>query len=352
LTLTYAEAEDAPESGVASGGVIVTGIPAARERDAVRRMLADRVQFHFFAHESRLRDFEGQGGVQVFYRPAAERETAAPGEIRTASSNLKATFLARDGSAESVSQWGGFVYQDGSRTATAGRGDYDAVRNSMTLRDSPKITDTSGVTTGETASPTVVTAALMQYWTEESRVRYTGRVQLLAESSQLQGEALEIVRGGETVQADGSVKHLVLNRPGGKPAAPAKGPDSGGKAGATAAPTVVKSDRLKYVQAERAVHYSGSVVLTSADAAISAQSIDAVFDSAGRQIERAHARQDVIIRQGGRVVKGETADYDLSPGKFVVVGSPAEIQDPMRGKSAARRLTFYRADDRILLENR
>jgi hypothetical protein len=46
------------------------------------------------------------------------------------------------------------------------------------------------------------------------------------------------------------------------------------------------------------------------------------------------------------------ADYFISPGKFVVTGKPAELSDPAKGKSFARRLTFFTADDRLLLENR
>ena len=55
--------------------------------------------------------------------------------------------------------------------------------------------------------------------------------------------------------------------------------------------------------------------------------------------------------QSGREVKGEMADYFPRPGKFVVTGNPARISDPGKGKSAARRLTFFTTDDRILLEN-
>jgi 2-keto-4-pentenoate hydratase len=54
----------------------------------------------------------------------------------------------------------------------------------------------------------------------------------------------------------------------------------------------------------------------------------------------------------GRTIQGDVADYDLKAGKVVVTGSPAIIQDPTRGKSAAARLTFFTADDRILLENK
>jgi hypothetical protein len=84
---------------------------------------------------------------------------------------------------------------------------------------------------------------------------------------------------------------------------------------------------------------------------MSSESLDAVFDREGKQIDRAAARGRISIRQSSRKVSGEFADYYLSPGKFVVTGRPAEITDPERGKSQAGRLTFFSTDDRILLEN-
>ena len=84
---------------------------------------------------------------------------------------------------------------------------------------------------------------------------------------------------------------------------------------------------------------------------MSSESLDAVFDKEGKQIDRAAARGKILIRQSSRQVNGEFADYYLSPGKFVVTGSPAEILDPEKGKSRAGRLTFFSTDDRILLEN-
>jgi len=42
----------------------------------------------------------------------------------------------------------------------------------------------------------------------------------------------------------------------------------------------------------------------------------------------------------------------LDPGIFVVLGNPAEAYDPERGRSFARRLTYFRSNDTILLENR
>src|SRR5262249_45363173 len=113
----------------------------------------------------------------------------------------------------------------------------------------------------------------------------------------------------------------------------------------------IRSDRLRYAREQNSIHYAGTVSLKSEDTSMSAESLDAVLDTEGKEIERAAARGKVLIRQLNRLVNGEFADYYLAPGKFVVTGSPAEIQDPEKGKSRAGRLTFFSTDDTILLEN-
>jgi lipopolysaccharide export system protein LptA len=94
----------------------------------------------------------------------------------------------------------------------------------------------------------------------------------------------------------------------------------------------------------------GNVTLHSGDLDLSSGSLDAVLDETGKRIDRATAKGKVLIHHQNRECKGDTADYYLNPGKFVVVGNPAEIYDPEKGRSFARRLTSFIADDRILIE--
>ncbi len=390
LVMRYAEAGDTLESGDATGNVVMEGFqPAQSGRNELRRLHADAVHFLFFPHANRLREFTGSGNVRVFYRRPPDPGTDAPGQdIQTSSANIKATFIEQDGSAESVAQWGSFSYQDGTRTATSGRGDYDARKDTLLLRESPRIADTRSTTTGETieydqkskiltvkrrvrsvlgakssegqntpfgasstggSAPSVVTAESMQYWTDDAHARYGGGVQMLSESGQLQADTLDIQDSGEKVEAQGHVSHLTVRRENAPPAdgkSPKPAPEE-----KQSKPVLIRAAQLKYAKRENTIHYSGGVTLESADLRITSESMDAAFDAEGKRIERATARGNLNIRQAGREAKGEQGEYYLTPGKFVVTGTLAEIRDPVRGKSQARRLTFFTSDDRILLEN-
>jgi lipopolysaccharide export system protein LptA len=391
LTMRYAESGEVLDSGTASGGVILDGLQSGPQGQAqVRRLEADTVQFRFFPHDNRLREFEGDGHVRVLYQKPPDARSDAPAEeFRTSSSRIRATFFEQDGTAETVAQWGGFTYEDGKRTATAGRSDYNARTETLLLRESPKIVDEGATTTGEvmeydqkdriltvrrqvrsvlrpqrggratpfssssSSSPSVITAGSMQAWTGDSHARYSENVQMLSESGQLQAQSLEIFNSGERVEAQGDVHHLVPRR---QTAPPAADVETGSKVkpappAKPSAPILIRSAGLQYRKEQNSIRYSGGVTLASEDASMSAETMIVFLDSEGRRIERARANGKIHIRQGDREVRGDEAEYLLAPGQFMVVGQLAEIQDPARGKSQARRLTFFTSDDRIVLEN-
>jgi LPS export ABC transporter protein LptC len=392
LDMVYSESGESLDKGYASGGVRVSILPVPGVQGSpIRRLEAEIVRFGFYPAGSRLRDLEGEGGVRVIYQSARAKEAqGTPAEeVQTTSEKMKASFRESDGQADKVSQWGGFTYRDGSRTATSGRADYDAGTEVLVLRDSPKVADPDSTTTGEllvynldgkeievrgdvrsvsrskqeggsalpgstgSSAPTIVTAKVMRYWTEQSKARYEGAVQMLSEQGQLQARTLEILSSGRELTADGQVKHLIIRRPDPSTAGPpAKSGGSKAKDGtADKAPILIRSNQLRYDKSENMIHYSGEVILDSGDIQMWSDTLDAMLDAEGKQIEWARAIGHLRIQQQGRLVKGNQADYLFAPGKFVVLGDPAEIKDPVRGKSAARRLTFYTSDDRIILEN-
>jgi len=391
LDMIYSESGDTLDRGNASGGVRVSVLPAPGVQGSpVRRLEAERVRFGFYPAGNRLRDLDGEGGVHVTYQStkANQGQGTSSEEVQTTSEKLHATFRERDGQADNVSQWGGFTYQDGSRTATSGRADYDAAGEVLVLKDSPKVTDPDSTTTGEelvyhlegkeivvrgdvrsvtrpkqeggsplqassgSSTPTIATAKVMRYWTEQSKARYEGGVQMLTEQGQLQARTIEILSSGQELMADGQVRHLILRGPDTAAAGPStKSGASKAKEGADKSPIVIKSSQLRYDKTGNMIHYSGDVILDSGDIQMWSDTLDVMLDAEGKQIESARAIGHLRIQQQGRLALGNQADYLFAPGKFVVLGNPAEIKDPVRGKSAARRLTFYTSDDRIILEN-
>ncbi len=395
LELMYSDGGNFFESGTASGSVVLSEASQDNVKDLqMRQLLADFVWYRFYPVGNQIKEINAEGHVQMVYTANAAPTGGSIGEkFHTSSEKMRAVFELEGGESAiaTVTQWGDFAYEDAFRSATAQRADYNAGKGILVLEHSPKISNEMGSTTGErmeydqklkmlsvqtrvrsiltakkegrtffgsTASDShvIVTSDAMQYWMEAGRARYAGNIQLLSENGQLQAEALEIVNGGERVEAHGKVRHLVPVRESSEERQENKTGKQADKLNetkiSTRAPMTVQSSSLTYLSERNAIAYKGDVTLHTGDLRLSSMSLDAVIDKEGKGIKSATARGQVLIHQGERECKGEMADFDLDPGKFMVVGNPAEVYDPEKGRSFARRLTSFTADDRIQLESR
>jgi lipopolysaccharide export system protein LptA len=70
---------------------------------------------------------------------------------------------------------------------------------------------------------------------------------------------------------------------------------------------------------------------------------------AGR-LERIVAQRDVVVSQPTRRATGEKLVYTADEDKFVLTGGSPSIFDAEHGKITGVSLTFFRHDDRVLVE--
>ncbi len=395
LTMVYSETGDSLASGTATGSVNLAVLPdPAVKSPQIQTLSCDKVTFDFYPGANRIRDLAGDGHVQIVYHKPAESASQGRAEdSRTSSSSIRARFREDDGSAESVTQSGAFVYQDGTYTAKAETCDFTASTGKMILTGHPSMNGPDSSTTGRVidydrqqkvlavlgsvrsvlrssgagneglltassgaSSPSIVTADAMHYQTEQSRARYDGNVHLLSAASQLRSNSLVILNNGENIESEGEVTHIILGSgnqsprasgresrsPASKPAERSLNPDQ----------VAIHCRRLTYARSTNTIHYEGSVYLESTDTKLWADTMDALLDAAGKNIEHAKAVGSLRITQPGREAKGNEGEYFPDQGKFVVTGNLAELRDSAKGTTLARRLTFFTSGDRILFENR
>jgi lipopolysaccharide export system protein LptA len=62
------------------------------------------------------------------------------------------------------------------------------------------------------------------------------------------------------------------------------------------------------------------------------------------------AQDDVVIQQPKRRAEGQKLVYTAAEDKFVLTGGPPSIFDAEQGKITGVSLTFFRRDDRVLVE--
>jgi lipopolysaccharide export system protein LptA len=135
--------------------------------------------------------------------------------------------------------------------------------------------------------------------------------------------------------------------------------DKSGKA----SPVHITSARLNYADSERRIFLDGGVIAKASDATMTGQQMTVFLlprseSKAGTnpampgQVDRIIAENRVVITQPTRHATGERLVYTAADDKYVLTGGPPSIFDAERGKTTGDSLTFYRHDDKVLVEGR
>jgi lipopolysaccharide export system protein LptA len=126
-------------------------------------------------------------------------------------------------------------------------------------------------------------------------------------------------------------------------------------------PVSISGAKLTYADSERRLHYEGGVFAKGADFTASAKTLDAYLLSRSQtsnpqglvgpgQLDHMVAQDDVVIQQANRRADGQKLVYTVAEDKFVLTGGPPSIFDAEQGKITGVSLTFFRRDDRVLVE--
>jgi lipopolysaccharide export system protein LptA len=185
---------------------------------------------------------------------------------------------------------------------------------------------------------------------------YAGDARLWQDANVVEAQSIEFDRDHRSMVALGSDASRIVSTV----LVPAKSAQTS-TAEKSEAPALVAitSTRLTYADAERKAHFEGEVVARSTDATITAKKMDAFLEARGPtnqplspagKLEKIVAAEQVVITQPERHATAELLVYTAADDKFVLTGGPPSIFDAERGKITGVSLTFFRRDDRVLVE--
>jgi lipopolysaccharide export system protein LptA len=224
------------------------------------------------------------------------------------------------------------------------------------------------------SDPIHVTSGSMTAHRSPAVAVYTGDARLWQNANVVQAPTLQFDRDKRSLVAQGEISVGTGLRPdrAGQSPAPRQAPvqpvstvlvqaDKSGKV----TPVHITSARLNYDDAERRIFLDGGVTAKGADTTLTAQQMTVFLlpqsqSKAGSstgpgtpgQVERIVAEHSVVITQPTRHATGDKLVYTTAEDKFVLTGGPPSIFDAERGKITGDSLTFYRHDDRVLVEGR
>ena len=319
--------------------------------------------------------------------PNAKIVNSAPGQPdRVSTSDVLDVSFRPAGGIESVVQQGNVAYQDAALRASGDQARYVPVDQTLYLTGSPRVVEGGMTTTARamrinratgdalaegdvkstysdlksqqggallaSSDPIHVTARSMTTHRNPGIATYSGNARLWQGPNVIEAPSIEFDRERRAVIARGSTAQRVST-------ALVQTSSSGSQT-----PVTLTSQRLSYTDSERKAHFEGGVVVKSADTTMTGNQIDAYLQSRGTspavskasgpggpsQVERIVADGNILIVQPQRRAQGNHLVYTAAEEKFVLTGGPPSIFDAEHGKVTGDSLTFYKRDDRVLVE--
>jgi len=338
--------------------------------------------------------------------PNAKITSVTPDEPdRISTSEMADAVFLPLGGIESVTQQGHVAYTDGQppdkrMQAWSDRAHYTPSDQVITLVGNPRVVNGGMATTAKTirinrqtneahaegdvkstyselkeqpngallasSSPIHVTSRNMTAHNNPSVALYYGDARLWQDANIIEAPSIQFDRENRFVTAQGTPAQSVstiLEQRSSPEALTSAGKAQSPKTGKRnqSGPVAITSSHLTYSDPDRKAHYEGRVVAKGTDFTASAREMDAYLlprsETASTQSPISSGQLDHLVGQGNVVVQqptrradGQNLVYTAADDKFVLTGGPPSIFDAERGRTTGVSLTFFRRDDRVLVE--
>ena len=350
-----------------------------------------------FTKKNRLAALHGEPNARIVSSTTsdASKSTAQSADRVSTSKMLDVNFLP-EGGVHSIAQTGNLSYVDGAEKAWAQRGEYSTSDQSVVLTGSPRVQDGGMTTTAQSvrisratgdafaegnvkstysdlkaqpdgallasSDPIHVTSRNMTAHRSPAVALYTGDARLWQNANVVEAPRLQFDRDRRSIVAEREASSSTQQA-----AATQDQPvstvlvqvDKTGKA----TPVHITSARLNYSDVARKIFLDGGVTVKATDVTMTgrqmtvfllpqSQSKAPANSATPGLIERIIAENKVVIIQPQRHATCDRLVYTSADDKFVLTGGPPSIFDAERGKTTGDSLTFFRRDDRVLVEGR
>ncbi|HEY0703338.1 MAG TPA: LPS export ABC transporter periplasmic protein LptC [Candidatus Acidoferrales bacterium] len=404
LLVKFGPGKQPDKSRVESAETLAPGTIVTKTATDSTELRAKKFVTQFNA-AGQLEKLFGYSGVEI------RRKVGAAAPQFSSATELAATF-APNGEWDTLDEKGNVKFQQGDRQGSAARAHLVRATDTITMDGSPVLSDAVSRTTASSVAidqksgdiratgPVLstylpaqggsamtlgpgaghVSAQTMTGSTISGHVIYTGHARLWQGDSVLQAEQIEVWRDDKKLVATGNVVAVFPQAAGTEIKAP--GPSLPGAKTVTASaadpnanaphgPTLweIHAPMLTYWSDTGKAHLETGVTAHSQEGAMESRTLDvfltpspitgasagtAASKAAGggaRQLDRALALGGVKVRQGDRTGSAEQAEYTAADGKFVLSGGNPIITDASSDTTTGHSLTFFVANDTILIDS-
>jgi lipopolysaccharide export system protein LptA len=108
---------------------------------------------------------------------------------------------------------------------------------------------------------------------------------------------------------------------------------------------------MRYSDPERLIHYETNVDIKQGTDRLTSAVADVYLQKEVNEVERTISQGDVVIVQPGKRGTGDWCQYTTADEIAVLKGNPARVEDAEQGTTEGNRLTMYRRENRVVVDD-
>ena len=168
---------------------------------------------------------------------------------------------------------------------------------------------------------------------------YTGSARMWQDDNYVRGDAITLYRDEKRMEARGHVQSALYQ--------------TKQKTGASTAvvPVMATADFMRYSDPERLLHYETNVDIKQGTDRLTSAVADVYLQKEANELDRVIAQTNVVLVQPGRRGTGDWCQYTAADEVAVLKGNPAHVEDAEQGTTDGNRLTLYRRENRVVVDD-
>lgn len=116
-------------------------------------------------------------------------------------------------------------------------------------------------------------------------------------------------------------------------------------------PVFASAEYMKYSDPDRLLHYATNVDIKQGTDRLTSGVADVYLQKEVNELDRVIAQKDVVLVQPGKRATGDWCQYTAADEVAVLKGNPAHVEDAAQGTTDGNRLTVYRRENRVVVDD-
>lgn len=188
-------------------------------------------------------------------------------------------------------------------------------------------------------SPVYISADRAEMNHDTGVATYTGSGRMWQDDNFVRGDVINLYREQKRMDSRGHVQSAIYQ-------AKQKTGNS-----TDVVPVFATAEFMSYSDPDRVIHYETNVDIKQGTDRLTSGVADVYLQKDVNEVERTIAQRNVVIVQPGKRGTGDWCQYTATDEVIVLKGNPAHVEDAEQGTTDGNRLTMYRRENRVVVDD-